>query len=239
MICTKNQTGFELNILQSSCLFSFLLSVKLQNLRSRLVLRGFIFLFFILLFSCTPQKAEPPAALITETNWFSGHENDAARFAEIFPVSADNPFIFASYDELITHLKYGTGVIAFAFPACPRCKNAFPVLERVFKETEMTRYAGLRGKILYYDIYDDREANNERYLTIVEYLKDFLPLDQNGKPRIYSPDIYFLASGKIVGNHLDTVPSLANPRDPLNEEQEAELFTIYKELIEKVEDCGC
>ena len=199
--------------------------------------------FFILmiivagLFSCT--RAKSTASNTAEANWFAGHENDATHFAEIFPVSEDSPFIFATYDELITHLKWGTGVIAFAFPACPRCKNAFPVLEQAFKEMQMEKYAGLRGKILYYDIYDDREANNERYLSIVEYLKDFLPLDDNGNPRIYSPDIYFLATGKIVGNHLDTVESLKNPRDPLNDEQKAELLSIYKDLIEKVEDCGC
>ena len=171
--------------------------------------------------------------------WFKGHENDAARFAEIYPVSGENPFIIASYDELITHLKWGTGVIVFAFPACPRCRNAFPVLEQAFKEMKMEQYAGLRGKILYYDIYDDREENNERYLTIVNFIKDFLPVDSDGNPRIYSPEVFFLASGKVVGNHLDTVSSLKNPRDPLNDEQKEELLEIYKDLLEKVEDCGC
>ena len=205
----------------------------------------FLFLSFMLGFSAcgsgkpSGQTAVPPAGDSTLPDWFKGHENDTARFAEIFPVSGDNPFIFASYDELITHLKYGTGVVVFAFPACPRCKNAFPVLEKAFKEMNMGQYAGLRGKIIYYDIYDDREADNERYRTIVEFLKEFLPGDEKGNPRIYSPDVYFLASGRIVGNHLDTVPSLKNPRDPLNDEQKAELFAIYKDLIEKVEDCGC
>jgi len=171
--------------------------------------------------------------------WFTVHQNDASWFAETYPVSEENPFIIASFDEIITQLKWGTGVIVFGFPACPRCRNAFPVLERAFKDMNMVQYSGLRGKILYYDMYDDREANNERYLTIVEYLKDFLPFDETGTPRLYSPDVYFLASGRIVGNHLDTVPSLLNPRDQLNEEQKAELLKIYKDLLEKVEDCGC
>ena len=172
-------------------------------------------------------------------NIFDGHENDAAQFAEIYPVSEENPFIIASFEELVTHLKYGTGIIVFGFPDCPRCKNAFPVLEKAFNEMDMGRHAGFRGKILYYDIYDDREANNEQYKTIVNYVKDFLPPDEMGNPRIYSPDVFFLASGKIVGNHLDTVPSLTNPRDSLNDEQKAELLKIYMDLIEKVEDCGC
>ena len=182
----------------------------------------------------TANTADSAAA-----NWFEAHKNDAVHFSEIFPVSPDNPFIFVTFEELITQLKYGTGVVVFAFPACPRCKNAFPVLEKAFKEMNMEQYAGLRGKILYYDIFEDREKNNERYLALVEYLKDFLPVDNNGRPRIYSPDVFFLAAGKIIGNHLDTVPSLKNPRDPLNEEQKAELLKIYKDLLVKVEDCGC
>ena len=200
-----------------------------------------IILSLVLLFSAcgTANTRSGAGQLKTAPGWFKGHENDAVRFAEIFPVSPSHDFIFASYEELLTHLKYGTGVVVFAFPACPRCKNAFPVLEKAFKEMKMDRYAGLRGKILYYDIFDDREANNERYQTLVNILKDFLPLDSNGNPRIYSPDVFFLASGKVVGNHLDTVPGLTNPRDPLNDEQKAELMSIYKELISKVEDCGC
>jgi hypothetical protein len=188
--------------------------------------------------ACRPVKTAAPPAIIP-ADWFAAHANDSSRFAEIYPVSDENPFIFASYEELTTHLKWGTGVIVFGFPACPRCRNAFPVLEMAFMEMNMERYSGLRGKILYYDIFDDREANNERYKAIVDFIKEFLPLDDSGNPRIYSPDVYFLASGRIVGNHLDTVPSLKNPRDILNEEQKAELLKIYMDLLEKVEDCGC
>ena len=173
------------------------------------------------------------------SQWFIGHENDAEFFAGIYPVSQDNPFIIASYDELITQLKWGTGVVVFGFPACPRCRNAFPVLETAFKEANMDQNAGLRGKILYYNIFDDREADNERYKTIVNYVKDYLQNDEEGKPRIYSPDVYFLAAGKITGNHLDTVPDVANPQDLLTIEQETALLKIYRDLLQKITDCGC
>ena len=199
-------------------------------------------LVFALLFSaCSPKNGQndTEAGPQLSADWFAAHQGDAGFFTDTYPVSKENPFIIASYEEIITQLKWGTGVIVFGFPACPRCRNAFPVLEQAFKEMGMEQYAGLRGKILYYDMFDDREANNERYRTIVSYLKDFLPNDENGNPRLYSPDVYFLASGKVVGNHLDTVPSLTNPRDALNEEQKAELLKIYKDLIEKVQDCGC
>ena len=199
---------------------------------------SFLLICFMLgLSACTPRNRGDSAS--APVDWFSLHQNDASRFAEIFPVPVDNRFIFATYEQVLTQLRYGTGVVVFGFPACPRCHNAFPVLEKAFRAMNMDRYVGLRGRILYYDIFNDREANNERYQTIVSYLKDFLRTDANGNPRIFVPDVYFLASGKIVGNHLDTVQSLTNPRDPLNEEQEAELFKIYRDLIEEAENCEC
>ena len=173
------------------------------------------------------------------TNWMAGHDNDAAIFAEIYPVSADNPFLIASYDEVVRLFKIGSGVLVFGFPDCPRCRNAFPALEKAFKEMNMDQKDGFSGRILYYNIFDDREANNEHYQTLVEYTKEFLPLDDSGNPRIYSPDVFFVTAGKIIGNHLDTVPSLIDPWDALNSDQEAELISIYKDLIGKMEDCGC
>jgi len=173
------------------------------------------------------------------TNWMSGHENDAAVFAQIYPVSEDNPYLIASYEEVVRLFELGTGVLVFGFPDCPRCRNAFPALEKAFSEMGMDQKEGFSGRILYYNFYDDREADNERYKTLVEYTKEFLTVDDNGNPRIYSPDVFFITSGKIIGNHLDTVPSLTDPRDTLNAVQEAELISIYKELIEKMEDCRC
>ena len=163
-----------------------------------------------------------------------GHENDAAIFAELYPVSENHPFVISTYNEVVARFETGTGIIAFAFPACPRCKNAFPVLEKAFYEMKLDENPGLDGKILYYNILDDRTENNARYQTFVSYTKDFLPTDDNGNPRIYSPDIFFVKSGVIVGNHLDTVESLTDPTEPLNEEQAAELLQIYIDLIEKM-----
>ena len=187
------------------------------------------------------NTAEPDTAPIAgdPTNWMAGHENDAAAFAQIYPVSEDNPFLIASYEEVVRLFELGTGVLVFGFPDCPRCRNAFPALEKAFAEMNMDKREGFSGRILYYNIYDDREADNERYQTLVEYAKEFLPTDDSGNPRIYSPDVFFITSGKIIGNHLDTVPSLTDPWDTLNDEQEAELIGIYKDLLEKMEDCGC
>jgi len=208
--------------------------------------RLFILLISVILstglFACSSSVPSGQSSDLPEldpTDWMAGHENDAAAFAEIYPVSEDNPFLIVRYEEVVRLFEIGTGVLVFGFPECPRCKNAFPVLEKAFHEAGLDQREGFSGKILYFDIYPDREENNERYHTLVEYTKDFLPVDDSGNPRIYSPDVFFVNSGKIVGNHLDTVPSLTNPRDPLNDEQKTELLNIYLDLIREMEDCLC
>jgi len=186
-----------------------------------------------------PENHSSPTPGGDPTNWMLGHENDAAVIAGIYPVSEDNPYLVASYEEAVRLFKQGTGILVFGFPDCPRCRNVLPALEKAFKEMGMDQHDGFTGRILYYNIYDDREANNERYQALVEYTKEFLTDGDDGNPRIFSPDVFFVNAGKIVGNHLDTVPSLTNPLDKLNEEQEAELIGIYKDLIAIMEECRC
>jgi hypothetical protein len=190
------------------------------------------------LFACSPGNSDEKEAL-HDDSFPAEHQSHAEIFASIYPVTDNNPFIMASYEQVIRHLEQGTGLLVFGFPDCPRCHNAFPVLEKAFNQMDMGRHAGFRGKILYYYIYEDRQENNEHYLTIVEYLKDFLNMDDSGNPRIFVPDVYFLVLGDIVGNHKDTVSSVVNPSDPLNYEQESELLEIYMGLIGILGDCGC
>ena len=180
------------------------------------------------------QNASPVQGDVT-----TRYEDDAALFAELYPVSQENPFIFASYEEVTDLLEIGTGILVFGFPDCPRCQNAFPVLEQAFYEKNLQERAGYRGKILYYDIFDDRAEGNERYQTLVSRLEEYLQTDDDGNPRIFVPDVFFLASGDIVGNHMDTVSSQENPGDRLTEQQAAELLDIYKDLITEMENRCC
>jgi len=200
------------------------------------LLKMLLSLALIMGLSACSEKQTPEN---TPADWLTRSKKDAAQFAEIYKVTEDNPFLMATYEEMVAQLEYGTGLIVFGFPDCPRCQNAFPVLEKAFKEMKMDLHAGYRGKILYYDIYDDRAENNERYQTFVGYLEEFLGSDDSGNPRIFVPDIFFINSGTVVGNHLDTVESQTNPRDLLSDEQKSELMGIYMDLILEMENCEC
>lgn len=165
------------------------------------------------------------------------HKHDAERFAEQYTgVLKDNSFIMASFEEVQDLLERGSGILAFGFPFNTSCQNAFPVLERAFREMGMDQRQGYHAKIFYYDILDDYYENNEHYQILLEHTKEFLKTDDDGNLSIVVPNVFFISSGKIVGSHTDTVESVMNPQDPLNEEQEAELLEIYKKFIQIMND---
>ena len=202
----------------------------MKNLISSLL----IILLTLTLSACANEEStqiEQNTSLEAFSDPLENHRNDATQFAEIFPVSENNPFIFASFDEVVALLESGTGVLAFGFPECPHCHNAFPILEQAFVEMDISSYEGFLGRILYYNPREDREENNERYQILISYLSEYLIEDEYGNPRLYVPDVYFISSGRITGNHSGTVPDMLNSTDPFYEQQVAELKDIYMSLI--------
>ena len=104
-------------------------------------------------------------------------------------------------------------------------------MESAYYNADLDNNSSTYGRILYYDIFDDRDADNERYQTLVGYVEKFLNEDDEGRPRIFVPHIFFVSYGEIVGGHLDTVESVTDPSSPLTTEQEAELLGIYGTMI--------
>jgi thiol-disulfide isomerase/thioredoxin len=163
-------------------------------------------------------------------------DNDAIRFSEEYSsinVSKNNPIVYKTDKEIINILKNGTGIIYFGFSDCPWCQNAIPILIDIAKQMDI-------DEIYYFNPKEIRDANTDTYQEIVKLLGDNLTNDENGNPRLYVPDIYFVSGGKIIGHHFKTVDSQVNPKDnPLTDEQKTELKNIYKELIEKTYNIEC
>jgi len=119
---------------------------------------------------------------------------DAAAFAADYTqVPADNVFTFRSADEIIQILEHGTGLVFLGFKECPWCQRYAVYLNETAKKAGLT-------KIYYYDIRQDRTDNTETYQKIVSLLGDNLDFDDEGKPRIYVPDITFVKKGEIIGH---------------------------------------
>ena len=147
-------------------------------------------------------------------------ETDSEKFAtEYSQVPEYNVYIYKNIDEIIKILEHGTGVIYLGFPECPWCQAYVPILN------EVADIEGLE-KIYYYNIYEDRKEDTEKYKKIVSLLNDYLRYDEEGNKRIYVPAIIAVSEGKIIGfddeTSYDTL-EYDEPNEYWNEERKNNL----------------
>ncbi len=120
-------------------------------------------------------------------------KSDAEKFSEEYTlVDKDNKFRYANIDEVIDTLEDGTGVVYLGFPECKWCQQYTVYLNELAKDRNIP-------EIMYYNIREDRQDNTKNYQIIVNLLKDYLPEDEEGNPRVYVPAVIFMSNGKILG----------------------------------------
>lgn len=130
-----------------------------------------------------------------------------------------------SADELMQLFKEKTGVLYFGYSTCPWCRNALPVLIDSILDNDID--------VLYYvDIkaFDFSKKSKEIYEILDEYLK----VKDDGEKVLAVPDVYVLKNGNIVAHHRSCVESYKNPYKGMNEEQIAELKSIYDSMIKEI-----
>ncbi len=123
--------------------------------------------------------------------------SDSAKFKSEYPrVAANNRFVYASDKEVLNIFDSGSGVVFLGFPQCPWCQHLSEYVDRA------ARAEGV-DKIYYLNIRDARASNNEVYQKLVKKLEPYLDKDDNGKPRIFVPDVSIVKNGKIIGRYKE------------------------------------
>ena len=136
-------------------------------------------------------------------------------------VPKDNPIKYTKVDEIFEILESGTGVIYFGFPGCPWCRNMLPILFQAAQKNNIDT--------IYY--LNPREVSDEEHSKLIDVLKEYLDVNENGELTLYVPDVYFVKDGQILGHHLGTVDSQTDPYVPLTDEQKEELLQIFDDLF--------
>lgn len=123
---------------------------------------------------------------------------DAEKFAkEYTKLSNDNVFTYKSLKEVNKILEKGTGVVYLGFPECPWCQEYVKYVNEVAKKVDL-------DKVYYFNIREDRTNNTEDYQTTIKLLRDYLPTDEEGNPRVYVPLIAVIQNGKVVITDYET-----------------------------------
>ena len=129
---------------------------------------------------------------------FIKKENDNIQFSKEYnSVTKENIFVYKTKEEILNILEHGTGIVYFGYPECPWCMAYVPLLN------EIAMNEGIE-KIYYYNIKEDRKNNTEFYQKVVNILNDYLDYDQEGKKRIFVPNVTFVKNGEIIFNDNET-----------------------------------
>lgn len=168
-------------------------------------------------------------------------------------ISKKNPIKYSNYEEIISTIKEGTGVIYLGTPSSNWCRNIVnPLFDAVNNnDIDEIYYLDISDDMDYYTFVDDQltymldDNGNELkgkddYFNLVEVLKDFLSLytiELDGvlystdNYRIYLPTVIFVKDGNIVGLHVSTVVSHTDSSKKLNDKEYEELYDIYEGYI--------
>ncbi|MCL2805765.1 MAG: hypothetical protein FWD26_07495 [Treponema sp.] len=143
----------------------------------------------IILFTQCYGKDNLPAA---------GWVTDSEKFALEYPlVGGSNMFVIRTVEQTAEILEKGTGVVFLGFKECSWCQLYAVLLHDAARENDIKR-------IFYCDIREDRQNNTESYQRIVGILDGLLQYDDEGKPRIYVPDVTIIENGKIISRDFET-----------------------------------
>jgi hypothetical protein len=124
--------------------------------------------------------------------------NDSERFALEYPlVEKDNIFIYKNAGETADILANGRGVVFIGYEECPWCQLYAVFLHDVAREMEI-------DSIYYCDIREDRQSNSDSYQRIVGILGGHLQYDDEGRPRVYVPDVSIVSRGRIIARNFET-----------------------------------
>jgi hypothetical protein len=124
--------------------------------------------------------------------------SDSERFAQEYPlVGKDNIFVYRSANETADILEKGRGIVFIGFKECLWCQSYAVFLHDVAREMGI-------DKIYYCDIREDRQSNSEGYQRILGILGGRLQYDDEGRSRVYVPDVSIVSRGRIITHDFET-----------------------------------
>lgn len=163
---------------------------------------------------------------------------DNIRFSKDYTqVTEDNIYKYASKEEVLAAFESEKAVVFFGFPECKWCQAYVKLLNDIAKEYGVS-------EILYYNIKYDRSKNTKFYIQVQELTKEYLQEDEEGIPRMYVPDVYFIKDRKIIGHNNDTsMISKMELEEYYTKENteilENKLSNLFKEISNCDDEKGC
>lgn len=168
--------------------------------------------------------------ILIGTHDFKKHEDsEPKKFSSMYSlVSEDNLYTFTNATEILSILNGRSGIILLGFPLNEWTNYTANILNNVCKDLGI-------DKIYYYDFLNDREESNGTYETIVNKLKVYITVDDEGTKDLHAPTVLIVKDGDIIGYFDDTstMKGVINPTDYYTEYQTDITYAGFKTAIEE------
>ena len=172
----------------------------------------------VLAASCGKKKGE--------TVPLSGEPSDMSEYILL----ADQEHVFYDLDveTMVKAMKdKKTFVAYFGYAECEWCAEAAPVLNQAAIESGMeVGYVNTRSNPLW-----EKNTEIDHYDLLVENVGEYLEYDSDGIRHLYTPTVFFIREGKVVGFHEGTVPDHNARNRLMTEEEREELLNTYRQLF--------
>ena len=184
---------------------------------------------------------------------YNGEEDNGKEY-RVVEIAEDNPFVYATADEIVEKINNKESfIVYFGFAECPWCRS---VLEQLIKVAE-----DINVDTIYYvdvlNIRDTREIGEdgtitttkegtEGYMKLVELLGDVLDdyslTNENdetisaGEKRIYAPNVVSISKGKALQMETGISDELKDPYSKLTKKIKNYAYKKFDCLMKCLEE---
>jgi len=154
-------------------------------------------------------------------------DTEAKQFSDLYKmVSDDNLFVFSDATDINDIVSGRSGVVLMGFPSNKWMNYYAEILNNVAKQVGV-------DKIYYYDFQKDRDESNGTYETIVNKLKVYAPVDDEGIQNIEAPTVIVVKKGEVIGYFDDTsiIKGTVTPEIYYTEYQKSLTYEMFKTAL--------
>ena len=153
----------------------------------------------------------------------SGEPSDMSEYILLF--DQEHVFYDLDVETMVKAMKdKKTFTAYFGYSSCEWCAEAVPVLNQAAMEYGMeVGYINTRSNPAW-----EKNTEIDNYDMLIENVGEYLEYDSDGVRHLYTPTVFFIRAGKVVGFHEGTVADHNARNRQMTEEEREELLNIYR-----------
>ena len=149
-------------------------------------------------------------------------QTDSEKFAIEYSISEDNPFLYASIDQVISLFTDGNGIVFLGNSDGEWSRLSVKILNQVFSKMKIE-------KVYYFNLKIAEDEYPKNYNKLVNKISKSLKEDE----KLQTPALFLLKNGKVIGYSLDYETITESNNEAYTKSEQQKLKNKYIRLIEQ------